>query len=247
MSSAHYTRNFVWVVVTSIGSIGGIPFQKLRDLGISGIYLWASDPQATDDKRREIVSQGFACGLGYPANTEYMRGDDVARLASARLAGFARTEAQVGGAGSTPFLCDFEPSYGSTQFWRDFIYGNAARQTRGWRGRYGVYSLNDGYRGYRVTDMTPEPFKASQLPASDLSRAQFDVVAQTYFGDMSRADPWEVGLDWSRTFPLEAIHTFIDGGRKTPLPIFYEGRIVRKLQLGTHVWNANLLREAGLI
>jgi hypothetical protein len=244
--SQHFSRDYVWAVITSIASLGSIPYQPLRDLGVTGIYLWAPDNQATNTRRLEIVGQGFKCGLGYPADTRYMYGDAVAKLASDRLAQFAPSDA-----GQTPVLLDFEPSYGSTQFWLDFIYGSAERQTKGWRGINGALSVN-APRYYRVTDFTPEPFKATQLPVQAFLDARFDVKVQAYFGDMSPIDGCEATLDWlnglnSIGFPPEAIRLFVDGGRVIKPPIFYQGRKVRNLQPGTAVWNCNLLREAGLV
>src|SRR6476469_3593200 len=166
MASPHYTRDFVWVVHTSLSSIS-IPYNKLRDLGVTGIYLNAADPLATDLKRREVVQNGFKCGLFYPANTEHQFGKDVATLVSQKLAQFAKTENDVGGAGQTPVLLDFEPSFGSVTFWQDFM---------------SVYrSLRPG----RVTDFTPEPFKAADLKINELVfTGRMDVKVQVYFGDM---------------------------------------------------------------
>src|SRR6266542_40423 len=148
--STHYTRDEVFVVITSIASLGSIPYQKFRDLGIGGIYLWAPDNLATSTQRIYIVNQGFRCGLGYPADTRYQYGADVAKLISQRLASF------LGLAGSPdsdnfncPVLLDFEPSYGSTQFWKDFLWGTLSFSgVKGWRGSQGMNNGN-GFRPQR--------------------------------------------------------------------------------------------------
>jgi hypothetical protein len=246
--SDHFSRDFIWVVITSIASLGSIPYQALRDLGITGIYLWAPDNLATPQKRLEVVGAGFKCGLGYPADTRFQLGDDVARLASARLTAFIGT---AGDGGQTPVLLDFEPSQGSAQFWLDFIWGSAARATKGWRGINGISSTG-APRYYRVTDFTPEPFKGTALPCSDLVAARFDARVQYYFGGMELVDGGEARDDLQTGlngvgFPREAIRGFVDGGRHNWPPIFYNGQRVRSLQGGTCIWNANLCREAGLI
>ena len=242
--SAHYTRDYVWCVITSIASLGSIPYQAFRDLGITGIYLWAPDNLATPAKRLEVIGAGFKCGLGYPADTRFQYGDDVARLASARLTNFIGLG---GDSGQTPVLLDFEPSQGSAQFWLDFIWGSTARLTKGWRGINGISSVG-APRYYRVTDFTPEPFKGTALPCSDLIAARFDARVQVYFGGMEPVDGGEARDDLQAYgFPREAIRGFVDGGRVIPPPIFYQGRRVRSLQGGTCIWQANLLREVGLV
>jgi hypothetical protein len=228
MSDPHFTREFVWLVITSLGSFTP-DWNRVRSLGITGIYLNAADPLATAGMITWVRGLGFKVGIFYPANTEYQFGADVARAIDA----YRRSHFSNDG-GQTPVLLDFEPSGGSSQFWRDFIL---------------VYrQLMTG----RVTDFTPEPFKATELPVSDLLTARFDVKVQDYFGDMSLVDAYEAGLDWIRGlngvgYPPEQIRGFVDGGRKNKPPIFYEGQRVRNLLPGTVIWNANLLREAGLI
>jgi hypothetical protein len=229
MASAHFSRDYVWVVITSIASLGSIPYQKLRDLGITGIYLSAQDNLATRTKRAEVVNQGFKVGLFYPGNSQFQDGVQTARDVEAHLELFAGADN-----GQTAILLDFEPSDGAVPFWNAFV-GE-------WR------ALRPG----RVTDFTPEPFKASALPVSLLLNARFDVRVQYYFGDMSPADGGEAREDWliglnGVGFPKEAIRGFVGGGRGSPIPILYQGRVARRLQPGTCVWNANLLRESGLI
>lgn len=244
--SAHYSDDYVWVVITSIESLGSIPYDKFQALGVTGIYLWAPDNLATNAKRLEIVGKGFKCGLGYPADTRYQYGDYVAKLFSDRLAQFALNDA-----GQTPALCDFEPTHGSVQFWLDFIYGSASRLTKGWRGINGSFNVN-APRYYRVTDFTPEPFKGTQLPVGDLKAARFNARVQYYFGDMSPVDGGEAREDLENGlngvgFSREQIRGFVDGGRVIKPPIFYKGFKARNLEPGTCIWNANLLREAGLV
>ena len=74
MASAHFSRDHVWVVITSIASLGSIPYAKLTTLGINGIYLSAQDDLATKAKRTEVVKAGFAAGLFYPGNSVHMDG-----------------------------------------------------------------------------------------------------------------------------------------------------------------------------
>ena len=233
MADPHYTRDNVGVVVTSIASLGSIPYDKFKTLGVDLIYLNAADPAATSAKRKEVLSKGFRCGLFYPASTEHQFGDDVAALVSAELTDFTKdpvTGKPASDNGQTPVLLDFEPSYGSVKFWMDFIV---------------IYrNLRPG----RVTDFTPEPFKAADLPLTAILNAHIDIRVQYYFGDMSPADGGECRDDYiSRGVPPALVRGFVDGGRKTKLPIFYNGQIVRGLQKGTVIWNANLLREAGLV
>jgi hypothetical protein len=228
VSDPHFTRDYVWVVITSLGSFTP-DWDKVRGLGITGIYLNAADPSVTAAKILEVRGLGFKVGVFYPAHTEFQFGADVARAIDAY-----RRSHFLNDGGQTPVLLDFEPSDGSVGFWTDFI---------------STYrSLLPG----RVTDFTPEPFKAQLLPVSVLLNARFDVKVQDYFGDMSPVDAYEAGLDWVRGlngvgYPPEQIRGFVDGGRKNKPPIFYEGRRVRNLLPGTCIWNANLLREAGLI
>jgi hypothetical protein len=228
MASSHFTRDYVWVVNTSLSSVG-LNYQGYRNLGITGIYLNADDGNATNAKRLEAVGQGFKVGLFAPKDSRIGTGTAAANAVSDRLGNFAPNDA-----GQTSVLLDLEPDDGASQFWKDFIVQ--------WRG-----SLRPG----RVTDFTPSPFKGTALPAQALLDARFDVVVQTYFGDMSPVDAHEATQDWRHAlngaqFPEEAIHTFVDGGRKNKPPIFYLGGKVRNLMPGTVIWNANLLREAGL-
>lgn len=223
--SAHFTRDFVWVVITSIASLGSIPYQKLRDLGITGIYLSAQDNLATKAKRAEVVGAGFKVGLFYPGNSLHMDGVQTARDVEARLVAFAGADG-----GQTGVLLDFEPSDGSAPFWQAFLPE--------WR------ALRPG----RVTDMTPEPFKAFVLPLTDILNARLDVKVQNYFGDMSPVDAREAAMDYIRRGAAdEQVRGFVGGGRKSPLPTLYQGSVARRLEGGTCIWNANLLRESGLI
>ena len=225
MASAHYTRDKVGVDIPSINSLGSIPYQAFRDLGINLIYLRPQDNLATNAKRKEIVGQGFMCGIAYPANPQFMNGDAVAKQIHDYLNTFAPNDN-----GQTPVMLDFEPSDGSTAFWAAFVAA--------WR------ALRPG----RVTDFTPEPFKASVLPLQLLADARFDVKVQLYYGDMSPVNAWDACKEYERRgFPPEGIFTFVDGGRKNkPLSMFYEGRKVKNLEPGTCIFSANLLREAGL-
>lgn len=225
MASAHFTRDYVWVVITSIASLGSIPYDDLKALGINGIYLSAQDNLATKAKRAEVVSKGFKVGLFYPGSGLFQDGAQAARAVEARLVEFAGADN-----GQTAVLLDFEPSQGSAPFWTSFVPE--------WR------ALRPG----RVTDMTPEPFKAFVLPVDLLLNARFDIKVQTYFGDMSPVDAREAAMDWIRRGATdEQVRGFVGGGRKSPLPTLYQGNVVRALEGGTCVWNANLLRESGLI
>jgi hypothetical protein len=225
MASAHFTRDHVWVVITSIASLGSIPYQKFRDLGIDGIYLSAQDNLATKAKLAEVVGAGFKGGLFYPGNAVHMDGAQTARNVDAKLTTFAGADS-----GQTAVLLDFEPSDGSATFWKAFLPA--------WR------SLRPG----RVTDMTPEPFKARVLPVSDLLDAHVEIRVQSYFGDMSPVDAREAAMDWIRAGATDAqVRGFVGGGRKSPLPTLYQGTVVRKLEGGSCVWNADLLRESGLV
>ena len=225
MASAHFTRDYVWVVITSIASLGSIPYQKLKALGITGIYLSAQDNLATRAKRQEVIDQGFKVGLFYPGNSQFQNGVQVARDVDAKLTTFAGSDS-----GQTAVLLDFEPSDGSTSFWQAFLPE--------WR------ALRSG----RVTDMTPEPFKGSVIPLTGILNARLDVMVQTYFGDMSPVDMWEAADDIiNNGASHEQVHLFVGGGRKSPLPILYNGQPVRGLRPGSCIWNANLLRESGLI
>lgn len=232
MTDPHFTRDYVWLVITSLGSFTP-DWSKVKALGITGIYLNAADPAVTAAKIVEVRGLGFKVGIFYPANTEHQFGADVARAIDTY-----RKSRFLNDAGQTPVLLDFEPSAGSVQFWQDFITTYRA--------------LLPG----RVTDFTPEPFKATSLPVRALLNARFDVKVQDYFGDMSPVDFYEAGLDWIRGlddgagrvgFDPEHIRGFVDGGRKNKPPIFYQGAKVRNLLPGSCIWNANLLREAGLI
>jgi hypothetical protein len=225
VSDPHFTRDRVWVVFTDDSF--GVPYAALRGLGINGVYFNAA--AAGTPARLGVVPADFARGIFYPANTERQWGADVARAINDY-----RKRVFPNDGGQTAVLLDFEPSGGSAQFWLDFI-----SQYR---------TLMPG----RVTDFTPEPFKATALPVQDLLNARFDVKVQDYFGDMSIVDAYEAGLDWIRGlngvgYPPELIRSFVDGGRHNKPPIFYEGRRVRSLLPGTCIWSANLLREAGLI
>ena len=58
----------------------------------------------------------------------------------------------------------------------------------------------------------------------------------------------EAAMDWIRRGATdEQVRGFVGGGRRSPLPILYQGNVARRLEGGTIVWNANLLRESGLI
>jgi hypothetical protein len=225
VASAHYTRDHVWVVITSVASLGSVPYQKLKDLGIDGIYFSAQDMAAAKSHRLEALSAGFKVGLFYPGNSQFMDGLQTARSVDAALTTFAGADG-----GQTPVLLDFEPSDGSVPFWNGFV-GE-------WR------ALRPG----RVTDMTPEPFKAAVLPVDLLLNARFDIKVQNYFGDMSPVDAREAAMDWIRRGATDdEVRGFVGGGRKSPLPTLYNGAVVRRLEGGSCVWNANLLRESGLI
>jgi hypothetical protein len=229
VSDPHFTRERVWVVFTDDSF--GVPYAALRGLGINGVYFNAA--AAGTPARLGVVPADFARGIFYPANTEHMFGAQVAASINEY-----RKKWFPADSGRTAVLLDFEPSSGSVQFWLDFI---------------ATYRL---LMPGRVTDFTPEPFKATALPVRQLLAAKFDVKVQDYFGDMSIVDAYEAGLDWIRGlddgsgrvgFPSEQIRSFVDGGRHNKPPIFYEGRKVRNLLPGTCIWSANLLREAGLI
>lgn len=225
MASAHFSRDHVWVVITSIASLGSIPYDKLKTLGINGIYLSAQDNLATKAKRDEAIGKGFKTGFFYPGNGVHMDGTQTARDLDARLTTFAGADN-----GQTAVLLDFEPSDGSAPFWGKFLPE--------WR------ALRPG----RVTDMTPEPFKAYVLPVNDILGARLDIRVQTYFGDMSPVDGREAAMDWIRRGATDdQVRGFVGGGRKSPLPILSNGVPVRPLEGGSCVWNANLLRESGLI
>jgi hypothetical protein len=223
--SDHYTRDFVWLVVSSPASFQ-IDFAKAKALGITGLYYDRSVTLSQLNLARQNMPK---VGLFETADTRTETGVAVAtRINGDRL----RLAANDGG--QTPILLDFEPSTGSVQFWLDFI----AEYRR----------LMPG----RVTDFTPEPFKATVLPVADLLNARFDVKVQDYFGGMELVDAYEAGLDWIRGlngvgYPSEQIRSFVDGGRKNKPPIFYNGQVVRKLLGGSCIWNANLMREAGLL
>ena len=225
MSDPHYTRDHVGLVITSISSLGSIPYAKIKGLGVDLLYLNPADPQVTTAKIKEARGAGFVVGLIVFVDTRAESGADAAKRANDY-----RIRLASGDAGVTPFLIDAEPSNGSVQFWLDFIAAYRA--------------VMPG----RVTDFTPEPFKAAVLPVNYLLNARFDVKVQGYFGDMSPVDGWEAGLDWlSVGFPPERIRLFVDGGRKNKPPIFYNDSRARNLLPGSIIWNANLLREAGLI
>jgi len=241
MANAHYTRDFVWLAVTDDSF--NIPYAALSGLGITGIFRHAADTVAKFNADR---AAGFKTGVFFPASTTNQLGTDVARLVND-----VRLRVALNDGGATPFLLDFEPSHGSTAFWKAFLWGTPGK--RGYRGSNGMFSMDgSGYMPGRVTDFTPEPFKATELPVSDLLVAHLDCRVQYYFGDMSPVDggeareDWEVGLN-GIGFPREAIRGFVDGGRVIKPPMFYEGRRVRNLEPGTVIWNANLLREGGLI
>lgn len=226
MSDPHFTRNFVWLVVTDDSF--GLDYSKIRDLGITGIYFSAV-AAGTPTRIPQARAAGFKVGIFYPASTQHQFGGDVARAIDAY-----RKRVFLNDGGQTPILLDFEPEDGSVGFWNDFIF---------------VYrSALPG----RVTDFTPAPFKATVLPVPALLNARFDVKVQNYFGDMSLVDAYEAGLDWIRGlngvgYDPEHVRGFVDGGRKNKPPIFYQGGKVRNLLPGTCIWNANLLREGGLI
>lgn len=224
--SAHFTRDHVYLIVTSYASIGGVlPYAKIKSYGIDGIYFNYQDGMATNAKRLEALNAGIAsvglfCPIESSANGAYS-----ALQISQRLSQFA-----VNDAGQTPVLLDVEPSVGSVPFWNSFIPR--------WR------ELRPG----RVTDFTPEPYKAADLPLADLLAARFDCVIQGYFGDMSRVPHEEARDDYEdRGWPKDGLHFFIDGGRKDFPLGFYQGQQARAFPKGTHIWNANLMRERGLI
>jgi hypothetical protein len=227
LSDPHFTRDYVWLTVTDHSF--NLPYESIKALGINGLYLPAADSTTTPAKIQEARNAGFKVGVFYPASSTFQFGHEVAQAINAY-----RQRVFLNDGGQTPVLLDFEPSDGSVAFWKDFISTYRA--------------LLPG----RVTDFTPEPFKAGALPVADLLNARFDVKVQDYFGDMSLVDAYEAGLDWIRGlngvgYPPEQIRGFVDGGRKNKPPIFYQGQRVRNLLPGTVVWNANLLREAGLI
>jgi hypothetical protein len=244
--SDHYTRDFVWLTVTD--NSFNLPFDKIKSLGITGLYLPASD---TLTRYNACRAAGFRVGVFYPASTTQLDGPTVALHVNE-----SRLRLALNDGGATPFLLDFEPSAGSSQFWKEFLWGTRQEQdsgswVRGYRGT-GGYNNGGGYMPGRVTDFTPEPFKGTSLPCSDLIAARLDAKVQYYFGDMSPVDGGEARDDLQTGlngvgFPREAVRGFVDGGRRIPPPILYEGRVVRRLQGGTCVWNANLCREAGLI
>ena len=223
--SAHFSADYVWLVVSSPSSFQ-IDFAKAKALGITGLYYDRSVTLAQLNVARQNMPK---VGLFETANTTT---EDP--WAVAKRINDDRLRLCAGDNGQTPILLDFEPSAGATPFWLDFI---------------------TQYRAFmpgRVTDFTPEPFKATALPVADLLNARFDVRVQSYFGDMSPVDAWEAGLDWQNGlngvgFPPDRIRMFFDAGRVNKPPIFYQGKVVRKLLGGTCLWNANLLREAGLI
>lgn len=238
--SEHYTRDFVWLTVTD--NSFNLPYDKIKSLGITGLYLPAWFPWTRFNEAR---STGFKVGVFYPADTRNQSGTDVALHINE-----TRLRVALNDGGATPFLLDFEPSDGSSTFWKEFLWGRPIG-TRGYRGMGGANN-GGGYMPGRVTDFTPEPFKGIALPCSDLIAARLDAKVQYYFGDMSPVDGGEArddlqtglnGVGW----PREAIRGFVDGGRRIPPPIFYQGQKVRNLQPGTAIWNANLMREAGLI
>ena len=224
MASAHFSRDFVWVVITSIASLGSVPYQKLKDLGVNGIYFSAMDDQAKA-ARTVALGAGFKVGFFYPGNSLHMDGNQTARDVDAKLTLFTGADH-----GQTAVLLDVEPSDGSVPFWNAFVAE--------WR------ALRPG----RVTDMTPEPFKAASLPVDLLLNARFDIKVQNYFGDMSPVDAREAAMDWIRRGATDdQVRGFVGGGRKSPLPCLYQGAPARRLENGTIIWNANLLRESGLI
>ena len=238
--SDHYTRDFVWLTVTDNSFT--LPFQKIKDLGITGLYLPASDTLARYNACR---TAGFKVGVFYPASTTTQSGPDVALHVNE-----SRLRLALNDGGATPFLLDFEPSAGSSQFWKDFLWGTADGK-RGYRGTNGLNN-GGGYMPGRVTDFTPEPFKGTSLPCSDLVAARLDAKVQYYFGGMELVDGGEARDDLQAGlngvgFAREAVRGFVDGGRHNWPPIFYNGQRVRSLQGGSCVWNANLCREAGLI
>ncbi len=245
MATAHYTRDYVWLAVTDDSF--NIPYAALTALGINGIFRHAGDTLAKFNADR---SAGFKTGIFYPASSQYQDGAVVAKLVSDDL-----TRLALNDGGQTPVLLDFEPSYGSAPFWRDFLWGKIDVGTgaaiRGWRGTGGLDN-GGGYRPGRVTDFTPEPFQAVNLPCADLAAGRLDARVQYYFGDMSPVDggeareDLEIGLN-GVGFAREAVRGFVDGGRTIKPPIFYKGNRVRSLEPGTNIWNANLMREAGLI
>lgn len=244
IDTGHFTRKYVWVVITSLGSLnehGYIPYDALRKLGVTGIYLSRVDPLATNAKRLEVINSGFKCGYFAGWNTTNgVRGDEVARRFSSDLAAFAQNDQ-----GQTPVLLDFEPSSGATQFWLDFLWGRPG--TKAWRGINGI-ATEQAPRYFRVTDFYGEGYFLSGVPIADVLKARLDVKVSAYFGDMSQLAIDEAVFAWEDAgFPREGIHVFYDGGRYVKPPIFYQGRVAAKLRGGSCIWNADLLREAGLI
>ena len=215
--SAHFSDDFVWVVHTSFSSFN-IPYASLKKYGISGIYVLQDDPKAYG-KRNEIVNAGMKAGI--MVRTYDGTPAQTAQLASEDLTRFAGNDG-----GQTAVLLDYEPSN------RDFLTEFVGE----WR------KIRPG----RVTDFTPEPFKGQYLPQQYLLDSRIYPRVQTYFGDMSPAQ-WDEAYEDYRVIFGNSVRLFIDGGRKTQLPIFYQGNIVRNLRPGTCIWNTNLMREAGLI
>jgi len=215
--SAHFSDDFAWVVHTSFTSFN-IPYAKLKSLGIDGVYVTQDDP-ACYSKRQEIVNAGMKPGI--MVRTFDFTPEATARLADMDLDRFAKNDG-----GQTAVLLDYEPAN------RDFY----VRFVQEWR------KLRPG----RVTDFTPEPFKGGIMPQQFLLDNRIYPRVQTYFGDMSPAQ-WDEAYEEYRTIFGSGVRLFIDGGRKTKLPVFFEGNQVRNLRRGTCVWNTNLMREAGLI
>src|SRR5207244_11502547 len=120
-----------------------IHYAVVKGLGIHGIYRQAGDTLIKFNTDRPA---GMKTGIFYPPNSEHQFGADVARSINDTL---LRVAPEPADKGQTPVLLDFEPSYGSTQFWQEFI------------------STYRALRPGRVTDFTREPFKATELPAQD--------------------------------------------------------------------------------
>jgi hypothetical protein len=215
-----------------------LDYVKVKGWGVTDIFLPAD--VATPAKMTEIKSKVSADGKNFRAQlyvdgTHGQKGSDLAAFTLERITALKPGVVEV----------DFEGG-------DDNAIGTAIRAF------LTAFRFGDPWRFAFPVCINVVPFKAYVLPL-DLMNPDPNCFGriQTYYGGECRpADPDECRWDWThRGFPEERL-TFmysaksrrqIDNILFCDLPIFSDGGVyVRKLRRGA-IYNANLLREGGLI
>lgn len=215
------------------------PYAKYKEWGFTDIFFDADDPLLTLAKMDEARGKPSADGKNFRAHIykvwRRQEGADFADALLTQIGKFKPGVAELDFEGPD----DNEIGVAVNEFLIEFRRGQA------WQMNFPLCVNVVPFKGYvlPMTRMTTDPYCYGR-------------IQPYYAGQMRPADPMECLEDWlDRGFPRERLSFIysakprrqIDGSIFEDLPVFTDnGVYVRKLRRGA-VYNANLMREAGLI